>query len=80
LSSAHLTLIAHWFEHGVNTVAIHAALQRDHGVRCHYSSVRRAVNQLKAAQPQVRPTMILDFKLGEAAQIGNPPLFKGISK
>ena len=69
LSSAHLTLIAQWFEHGVNAVAIHAALQRDHGVRCHYSSVRRAVNQLKAAQPQVRPTMILDFKLGEAAQV-----------
>lgn len=69
LSSAHLTLIAQWFEHGVNAVAIHAALQRNHGVRCHYSSVRRAVNQLKAAQPQVRPTMILDFKLGEAAQV-----------
>jgi transposase len=55
------------FDKGVQGVAIHAALVRDHGFTGHYSSVRRHLNKLKGSR--IDATMILDFAPGEASQV-----------
>jgi transposase len=60
-------LIEQWYGQGVQAVAIHAALMRNHGYGGHYSSVRRFVAKLKGRR--VEPTMILEFAPGEAAQV-----------
>ncbi len=60
-------LIEQWHAQGVQGVAIHAALVRNHGFAGHYSSVRRFLGKLKGQR--VDATMILDFAPGEAAQV-----------
>ncbi|MCL4746649.1 MAG: IS21 family transposase [Burkholderiaceae bacterium] len=60
-------LIEQWYSQGVQGVAIHAALIRNHGFVGHYSSVRRFLGKLKARR--IDATMILDFAPGEAAQV-----------
>jgi len=60
-------LIEQWHGQGVQGVAIHAALVRNHGFGGHYSSVRRFLAKLKGRR--VQPTMILEFAPGEAAQV-----------
>lgn len=60
-------LIEQWHTQGVQGVAIHAALVRNHGYAGHYSSVRRFLNKLKGRH--IDATMILDFAPGEAAQV-----------
>jgi len=60
-------LIEQWHGQGVQGVAIHAALIRNHGYRGHYSSVRRFLSKLKGRR--IEATMILEFAPGEAAQV-----------
>ncbi len=60
-------LIEQWHAQGVQGVAIHAALVRNHGFAGHYSSVRRFLGKLKGQR--VDATMILEFAPGEAAQV-----------
>ena len=69
LGPEHQALIQQWVEHGVNAVVIHKNLQKDHGVNCHYSSIRRLVRKIKQSTPQIKPTVKLDFEYGEAAQV-----------
>jgi len=65
--SPYAQLIERYFESGVQGVAIHASLVRNHGFKGHYSSVRRYLNKLKGSR--VEATMILDFAPGESAQV-----------
>lgn len=60
-------LIEQWHGQGVQGVAIHAALVRNHGFAGHYSSVRRFLGKLQGRR--IDATMILDFAPGEAAQV-----------
>jgi len=60
-------LISEWVKNGVQATTIWDALRRDKGFTGHYSSVRRFVQKIKP--PVHSPTMILDFKPGEAAQV-----------
>ncbi len=60
-------LIEQWRGRGVQGVAIHAALVRNHGFTGHYSSVRRFLAKLEGQR--VDATMVLDFAPGEAAQV-----------
>ena len=61
-------LIARWVEQGVNGVAIHAALKREHGYCGSYSSVYRMLKAIGAARPP-DATVPLAFEPGEAAQV-----------
>jgi len=65
--SAFVDLITTWHSQGVQGVAIHAALVRNHGFGGHYSAVRRFLAKLKGRK--VQATMILEFAPGEAAQV-----------
>ena len=56
-----------WREQGVQGVAIHQALVRKHRFAGHYSSVRRFLARIEKKSP--KPTLILDFPVGEAAQV-----------
>lgn len=69
LGQEHLQRLRQWVEMGLSGVVIHATLQRDHGVSCHYSSIRRAIQAIKRQTPHHKPTVILDFRMGEAAQV-----------
>jgi transposase len=60
--------IERWAANGIQGTTIHAALCRNHGYTGSYSSVRRFLQGIAAAQP--RPsTMRLDFAPGDAAQV-----------
>lgn len=75
----HAARIKQWFDQGIQGVAIHAALVRDHGFTGHYSSVRRFLSKLKGSK--VEPTMILEFAPGEAAQVdfgAGPTVFDSV--
>jgi transposase len=62
------SLIARWAEQGVNGVAIHAALKRNHGYAGSYSSVYRMLQAIGASRaPDV--TVPLHFEPAEAAQV-----------
>jgi transposase len=61
-------IVARWVERGVNGVAIHAALCREHGYTGSYSSVRRLLGALAATRPR-EATVRLQFAAGEAAQV-----------
>lgn len=56
-----------WRKQGVQGVAIHQALVRKHGFAGHYSAVRRFLQRIEKTSP--KPTVILDFLVGEAAQV-----------
>jgi transposase len=56
-----------WHEEGIQGVTIHNALVRKHGFTGHYSCVRRFLQKLERKYP--KPTVILDFQPGEAAQV-----------
>jgi hypothetical protein len=61
-------LVDLWAGQGVNGVAIHAALARDHGYKGSYSSVYRMMLTLRAAiQPDI--TVRLHFDPADAAQV-----------
>jgi len=59
--------ILSWREQGVQGVAIHQALVRKHGFTGHYSAVRRFLQQQE--KKTRKPTVMLDFAPGEAAQV-----------
>jgi transposase len=61
-------LVARWAERGVNGIAIHAALCREHGYSGSYSAVRRMLGVLAASRPP-EATVRLQFGPGEAAQV-----------
>lgn len=63
----HRERIGAWHGAGVQGTTIHAKLVRDHGVVCHYSSVRRLLRALDATTPRV--TTILEFEPGDTAQV-----------
>ena len=65
----HLDLVKQWVVNDVSAVAIHGALQRNYGLNCHYSAVRRMAQKIKRSEPQLKPTVKLDFEYGDAAQI-----------
>ena len=70
-------IVARWAEQGVNGVAIHAALCREHGYSGSYSAVRRMLGALAASRPP-EATVRLQFAPGEAAQVdfgAGPKLF-----
>lgn len=60
-------LVKKWVGEGIKMTTIHAALRRDHGFTGHYSAVRRFAQQFRL--PKHKPTMILDFEPGNAAQV-----------
>jgi transposase len=62
-------LIARWMETGIEGVAIHAALVRDHQFPGSYSSVYRIMRDIAKTQPRTDVTVRLTFKPGEAAQV-----------
>jgi transposase len=61
-------LITRWVEQGVNGVAIHAALKREHGYPGSYSSVYRMLRAIGAARAP-DATVPIAFAPGEAAQV-----------
>jgi transposase len=56
-----------WWRDGIAATTIAAALKRKHGFTGSYSSVRRFVQHLDAAHPEV--TVVLEFAPGESAQV-----------
>ena len=63
------SLIRDWSAQGLQGTTMHAVLCRNHGYTGSYSAMRRFLQQLAAAQPQVCTTMRLDFDPAEAAQV-----------
>ena len=61
----HRAKVASWVEQNVPGTAIHQALQRQHGWRGSYSSVRRLVAAIRATLP-AEVTCRLEFAPGEA--------------
>jgi len=59
--------IKSWVDKGFRGTTIHQALKRKHGFTGSYSAVRRFLQGLAEANPQV--TTVLDFVPGEAAQV-----------
>lgn len=64
----HRAQIERWAEQGVEGVAIHSALTREHGYRGSYSAVRRILAGIRASRPP-EATVPLSFAPGEAAQV-----------
>ena len=62
-------LIKRWMDAGVEGVAIHAALVREHQFEGSYSSVNRIMRDIAAQQPRTDLTIRLSFKPAEAAQV-----------
>jgi transposase len=56
-----------WWEAGIQGTTIHRALVRNHGFSGSYSAIRRFLQTLEQRHP--KPTVILDFAPGEAAQV-----------
>lgn len=61
--------VARWMQAGVEGVAIHAALVREHQFQGSYSSVYRIMRGIAKAQPRTDLTVRLSFKPGEAVQV-----------
>jgi len=61
-------LIGRWDAQGVQGVAIHAALCREHGYTGSYSAVRRMLQAIGATRPP-QATVRLHFAPGESAQV-----------
>lgn len=61
--------IQQWMEAGVEGVAIHAALVREHQFDGSYSSVYRIMRDIAAAQPRTDLTIRLSFQPAQAAQV-----------
>ena len=59
--------VTRWWREGIQGTTIHAALVRKYGFQGSYSSVRRYLQALEAAHPEV--TTVLEFAPAEAAQI-----------
>ena len=63
----HQAEVQAWWQQGVCGTTIHQALVRKYGFTGSYSSVRRFLQGLEQAHPQV--TTVLEFAPGEAAQV-----------
>lgn len=61
--------VERWMTAGVQGVAIHAALVREHQFRGSYSSVYRIMRDIKESVPRTDVTVRLSFKPGEAGQV-----------
>ena len=64
-------IVARWAEQGVNGVAIHAALCREHGYSGSYSAVRRMLGALAASRPP-EATVRLQFAPATYARLVAP--------
>jgi transposase len=62
-------VIEAWFAQGIQGTTIHGALKSNHGYTGSYSAVRRFVQALAAAHPEVCTTTRLDFEPADAAQV-----------
>lgn len=67
LVAPHAKQVHGWWEQGIQGVAIHQALRREHAFTGGYSSVHRFLAGLEDQTP--RPTVMMDYQPGEAAQI-----------
>ena len=56
-----------WWNQGIQGTTIHQALERKYGFTGSYSSVRRYLQSVEGAHPQV--TTVLDFEPGDLAQV-----------
>jgi transposase len=63
----HQEQVTVWWRRGIRGKTIHQALVRNHGFTGSYSSIRRFLQQLKAAHPEA--STVLDFDPGEVAQV-----------
>lgn len=61
--------VARWMDAGVQGIAIHAALVREHQFQGSYSSIYRLMRDITKHQPRTDLTVRLFFKPGEAAQV-----------
>lgn len=59
--------VLRWWQQGIQGTTIHQALVRKYGFQGSYSSVRRFLQGLEQAHPQV--TTVLDFAPGDVAQV-----------
>jgi transposase len=59
--------VRQWHGQGIQGTTIHEALVRKHGFTGSYSSVRRFLQALQLAEPEV--TTVLDFEPGDCAQV-----------
>ncbi len=60
--------VEEWCQQGIQATTIHAALQRQYGLKSSYESVVRFVRKIKN-KLSTEMTTILDFKVGECAQV-----------
>jgi transposase len=67
LVEPYATEVKAWRGKGIQGTTIHQALVRKHGFTGSYSSVRRYLQGVEAANPQA--TTVLDFEPGEVAQV-----------
>ena len=63
----HQAEVTKWWEQGIRGTTIHQALVRKYSFEGSYSSVRRFLQGLEQAHPQV--TTVLDFSPGDVAQV-----------
>ncbi len=61
--------IEEWFHQGIQTTSIHAALQRQYNFAGSYFAIQRFTKSLKNQAKCNSASMILDFKIGECAQV-----------
>ena len=61
-------VVQRWHEAGVQGVAIHSALKREHGFTGSYSAVARMLRQIRASEPP-EATVRLLFEPADAAQV-----------
>ena len=62
-------LVERWMDAGVEGVAIHAALVREHQFQGSYSSVYRLMRDIAKVKPRTDLTVRLSFQPGQAAQV-----------
>lgn len=67
LVEPHAAEVKQWWGNGIQGTTIHQALVRKYGFSGSYSSVRRYLQSVEAANPQA--TTVLDFEPGDVAQI-----------
>jgi transposase len=67
LTSPYASMVLEWQKEGVSARAIHQTLVKDYTFLASYDSVRRFLCRHK--EPATKPTMILSFTPGEAAQV-----------
>jgi len=78
LTAPHEKIITAWVSQGIQATTIYRALVEQFGFTGSYSSVRRRVQKIRAARPEV--SCVLDFAPAEAAQVdfGKGPMITDV--